>query len=61
MGTLLRSCAEMHEPIELSFGVVSVVSPGIRVLDGVDVLQGERGFLGGFAEFSPSLVSMAHC
>jgi len=34
MGTLLRSCAEVHEPIELSFGVVSGVGQGIHVLDG---------------------------
>ena len=34
MGNLLRSCAEVREPIELSFGVVSGVSPGINVLDG---------------------------
>jgi len=44
MGTLLHSCAEVREPIELSSGVVSVVSPGIYVLDGGDLLQkeGER-------------------
>ena len=29
MGNLLRSCTEVREPIELSFGVVSVVGPGI--------------------------------
>ena len=29
---LLRSCTKMQEPIELSFGVVSWVSPGIAVL-----------------------------
>jgi len=36
MGTLLR-----HTAIELSFGVVSGVGPGIHVLDGVHVPQGE--------------------
>ena len=41
MGTLLRSCAEVHEPIELSFGVVSGVTPGIDVLDGG--LRASRG------------------
>jgi len=34
MGTSLRSCAEVHAEIELSFGVVvSGVTPGIHVLD----------------------------
>jgi len=31
MGLLLHSCAEVHEPIKLSFGVVSGVRPGIDV------------------------------
>jgi len=47
MGPLLHNCAEVHEPIKLSFGIVSVVSPGIGVLDGVNVLQG-KGVLGTF-------------
>jgi len=34
MGTLLHSCVEVHEPINLSFGMVSGVGPGIDVLDG---------------------------
>ena len=34
MGTLLRRCVEVHIAIELSFGVVSGVGPGIHVLDG---------------------------
>jgi len=34
MGTLLRSCAEVCEPIELLFRKVSGVTPGIHVLDG---------------------------
>jgi len=33
MGYLLHSCAEVLELIKLSFGVVSVVGPGIGVLD----------------------------
>jgi len=37
----MRSCAEMHEPIELLFGVVSEVGLGIHELDGVHVPQGE--------------------
>jgi len=35
VGTLLHSCVEeVREPVELSFGVVSCVVPGIDVLDG---------------------------
>jgi len=34
MGTLLRRCVEVHTAIELSFGVVSGVGPGIHVLHG---------------------------
>jgi len=48
MGNLLRSCAEVREPIELSFGVVSGVGPGIHVLDGVHVSQKEEAVLGIF-------------
>ena len=29
LGTLLHSCAEVSKLIELSFGVVSVVGPGV--------------------------------
>jgi len=39
MGTLLHSCVEVRETIELSFGVVSGISLGIRVLDGVQMPQ----------------------
>jgi len=46
MGPLLHSCAEMREPIELSFGVVSGV-PGIHVLDGgPPASMGKGGFWG---------------
>jgi len=38
---LLRSCAEVREPIKLLLGMMSGVGPGNDVLDGVDVLQGE--------------------
>jgi len=41
MATLLRSCVEVCEPIELSFGVVSGVSLRICALDVVQVPQGE--------------------
>jgi len=34
MGNLLRRCVEVRIAIELSFGVVSGVGPGIHVLDG---------------------------
>jgi len=37
----MHSCVEVRELIELSFGVVSGVSLGIRVLDGVQVHQRE--------------------
>jgi len=33
MGTLLRSCAEVRAAIELSFELVSEVTPGMRVLN----------------------------
>ena len=48
MWILLHSCAKVHEPIELSFGVVSGVSLGIRVLDEVHMPQGEGEVLGVF-------------
>jgi len=52
IGTLLHSCAEVPEPIQLSFGVVSGVGPDIHVLDGgsqLHVPQKEGGRLfGGF-------------
>jgi len=41
MGTLLRSCVKMREPIELSFGKVSGFYPVIDVLGGVHVPQEE--------------------
>jgi len=46
VGTLLRSCAEVRTAIELSFGMVSGVGPGIDVLDGVHVPQGEGAVSG---------------
>ena len=47
MGTLLHSCAKVHEPIELSFWMVSGVGRGTGVLDGVYVPK-EEGRFGGF-------------
>ena len=38
---LLRRCVEVRTAIELSFGVVSGVDPGIHVLDGS--LRASRG------------------
>jgi len=51
VGTLWHSFAEVHEAIELPFGMVSVVGPAIGVLDGVDMLHGE----GWFWEFFSSI------
>jgi len=55
MGPLLHSCVEVCEPIELSFGVVSGVGPGIDVLDGVHVpqAQGEGAVSGNFRRLRP--------
>ena len=43
MGTLLRRCVEVCTAIELSFGVVSGVGPGIHVLDGSPRASRGRG------------------
>ena len=43
-GTLLHSCVEVHELIELSFGVVSGVRQEVGVLDGVPVSKGKGDF-----------------
>jgi len=53
MGTLLRSCVEVCEPIELSFGVVSGVGAGIHVLDGGSRTQEEGAVLGFFGICAP--------
>ena len=58
-GKLLRSCAEVHEPIALSFGVVSGLGPDIDVLDGVHVPRGEGRILELFAPICP-MVSKAY-
>jgi len=61
MGTLLRSCAEVHEPIDLSFGTVSGVSPGIHVLnEGSRALKG-RGCFADFLAFVPHWFEWAEC
>jgi len=52
MGTLLRRCVELHRAIELSFGMVSGVGPGIHVLDwGFTCLKGKGLFLAWFRAF----------
>ena len=43
MRTLLRRCVEVRRAIELSFGVVSGVGPGIHVLDGSPRASRGRG------------------
>ena len=45
MGTLLRRCVIVRIAIELSFGVVSGVGPGIHVLDGSPRASRARGCL----------------
>jgi len=52
-GTLLHRCVEVHRAIELSFGAVSGVGPGIHVLDGSPRASRGRGcFWLGFRHFS---------
>ena len=60
MGSLLHSCAEVCKPMELSFGVMSGVGPGIGVLDGVDVLQREGAVSWGFSPHWFQWVSMTY-
>ena len=45
MVTLLRSCAKVHEVIELPFGAVSGVISGISVSDRVHMPQGTEEVL----------------
>jgi len=53
LGLLLHSCVEVRELIKLSFGMVSGVDPGIDVLDGVRVPQGEGAVSGIFRQLRP--------
>ena len=56
MGNLLRRCVELRKAIELSFGVVSGVGPGIHKLDGSPRASRGRGcFWHGFWHFSAFL------
>jgi len=50
MGTLLHRCVEVHIAIELSFGVVDGVGPGIHVLDAT-CLKEKGLFLAWFLAF----------
>ena len=56
--TLLLSCAEMCVGIELSFRIVSGVTPDIHVLDGVHVPQVEGVDFGVICPIG-SMVSMS--
>jgi len=58
MGPLLRSCAEVRAAIELSFGMVSGVGPGIGVLDGGPHASRGRGYFWDFSAFVPPFVRM---
>jgi len=51
MGPLLRSSAEVHTAIELAFGVVSGVGPGIYIRWGSTCLKGKGLFLAWFLAF----------
>jgi len=44
MDSLWHICAKVRVPIELPFGVISGVSPGIGVMDGVHIPQGKGRF-----------------
>ena len=57
MWTLLRSCVEVREPIELSFREVSGLGPGIDVLGGGP--RASRGSSGFWCCF-PLLVSKTY-
>jgi len=59
MGTLLRRYVEMLKAIELSFGTVSGVGPGIHVLDGSPRASRGRGcFWHRFWHFSASAYAL---
>ena len=59
LGTLLHSCVEVSEPIELSFGVVSGVGPSIDVQMGLHIPQGEGAVSGIFRHLRPNLFEWA--
>jgi len=56
MGTLLHSCAEVREPIELSFGVVSGIGSGIHILDGCARVKRKGLILGLCADIGPMVL-----
>ena len=55
-GPLLHSCVEVFELIELSFGVVNWVGPGIDVLDGGSRPSRGRGSFCDFSAFASPFV-----
>jgi len=59
METLLHSCAEVREPIELSFGMVSDVGPGIYVLDRGSRAPKGRAVVGIFRHLRPHWFELA--
>jgi len=59
MASLLRSCVKVREPIELSFGLVNGMGPGIDVWNGSPRGSREGWILGSFAPIG-SVVSMAY-
>jgi len=59
-GTLLRSCAKVSEPMDMTFGVVSGVGLCIRVLKWGPYAQRKRGSFGFFLPQNCPLVSVAY-
>jgi len=59
---LLRRCVKVRIMIELSFGIMSGMGPGIHVLDEVHVPEGERAVSGmvsgSFRNFSPIVLNV---
>ena len=60
MEPLLRRCVEVRTAIELSFGVVSGVGPGIHVLDGSPRASRGSCFWHGFWHFSASVPTLRY-
>jgi len=58
---LLHSCAELREPIKLSFGVVTGVGSGIDALDGSSRAPKGRGSFGDSSAFVPHWFEGAEC
>ena len=56
MRNLLHSCAKVCAVIELPFGMVNGVDPGIDVLDGSPHASRERGCFWHFLPFAPPFI-----